>query len=205
MRNKLAIVPITTASFTVFNNNANGLSYDMNRSQPVFHTSRIPSGRSESLQMLGVRSQLHYFGKGFLPIGRSIGAERHNNLVRKIIFRTFEERPYSHRCGMPPDRTAYENHIVIVEIFHRTVQFGTDTVIQFFTSHLRTLVVIRRIGIDCFYTEYICTGSVGYSLGKVLGIYAPTEIGKKNIGVCVILDGVMFVQWRVRIFRASRQ
>lgn len=32
MRNKLAIVIGTIASFTVFNNIANGLSYDMNRS-----------------------------------------------------------------------------------------------------------------------------------------------------------------------------
>ena len=61
----------------------------MNRSQPVFHTSRIPSGRSESLQMLGVRSQLHYFGKGFLPIGRGIGTERYYNLILNVIFRPF--------------------------------------------------------------------------------------------------------------------
>lgn len=66
MRNKLAIVPITTASFTVFNNIANGLSYDMNRSQPTLHSACISSGRSESLQMSGTGGKFHDFGKRFL-------------------------------------------------------------------------------------------------------------------------------------------
>ena len=89
---------------------------------------------------------------------------------------------------MPPDGTTHEYHIVVVKIIHRTAQFRTNTVIQLITGYLRTLVVIRRIGIDSFDTEQRTAGHIRNLLCQMLRIAAPTEIGNKDFAICVVLD-----------------
>jgi len=95
---------------------SDGLSYDINRPQPTFHSVCILSGGSESFQVFGGRGQLPDPRQRFIAVGGSIGAERHDGFPAEVV--ALRERIDNHRGRPPPNGTTDEYGIVLFPTLH---------------------------------------------------------------------------------------
>ena len=157
---------------------SDGLSYDINRPQPTFHSVCILSGGSESFQVFGGRGQLPDPRQRFIAVGGCIGAERHDGFPAEVV--ALRERIDNHRGRPPPNGTTDEYGVVLVPVIHFGFDGRPGIGFLFGFRHLGAGAVfggIRFFGVDA---KQRAAGERSDAFGNVLRIAALTEIGDKR-------------------------
>ena len=157
---------------------SDGLSYDINRPQPTFHSVCILSGGSESFQVFGGRGQLPDPRQRFIAVGGSIGAERHDGFPAEVV--ALRERIDNHRGRPPPNGTTDEYGIVLFPTLHFRFDGRAGVGFLFGFRYLGTRLVFGGIRFFGFDAKQRTAGERSDAFGNVLRIAAPTEIGDKR-------------------------
>lgn len=110
----------------------------------------------ESCQVVGIRSGFHYTCQRFIPISRSVGAERNDGLSLEAV--AFSKGANNHQCCVPPYGATCKYSVVLLSIFHFTGNSRTGITITFFESHFGTRRVFGRIRYYRLDMEKVCTG-----------------------------------------------